>query len=1047
MVSDETVEDVCAGMEAVCAVGGALIGPGIVWGPLGLGKSEYAATAAQATSVTSWVSCRGAGVEHALRQASGLLAQADAGQHELGTVVLDDVVGVFTPESFVLIKELSSECARRNARLLITTRDVPPRGLLGDGSRFEIRGPREICIGPDDAQRIALARGVDVDRANAALSDSGGHVGLFLRLLDCDEAGRESHAGLESYLESVCQSSLEARALEVLRAAIVIGAGKLADLHACGVSADLHEVERLSEALPFVRLTGDSPSSRGFLVPQRLRMHLMGKSVESLGLGTRGLVPRVARLFADSARCDDAVRIAADYGDAGLLVDLLLRFDEGAMSLDPGTVVGALECVGLSRVMSDARLLVLGSDAALELDRFEEAVARARAARILAEHAGNHEVRSRALANELDSLRMLNCWTEALDLVRQVPVNSHGIAVTFEVAAAAGRLYMVVGAYENARTMFDLARSAAAVTPGRSAVGCMEQLELAESMLPALAEGEFSGSLVELSRVANSRHSSYARSVAALGNLAAALLESGRVERAQAIVESVYSRGTASSLAYFLPVLGCAQFAEGHEELGLATMAEGIAHALKLGAEAEAAQNRVYEAMLLRAAGRFDESLTSAERAFERLSLQDFMDFRRMAALEVAASLLAIGDSTAARAWAEPIASQGFGANLHHSFRAEMILAECDRREGDREAGVARIQAYADHLRSENSNFQAALYCRAFPHLLGMMAEVVGASGLPAHLVRMMPAEPAERCLAASRSSLPESEWSLLGQRLLGRGQFDAFVQRDGKPLCRVRLFGGLEVSVGDRAVRDRDWKKRKARTVFTMLVLRRGQELPRDQILDAVWPELPDDRAKNNFYVAWSVMKMALGGEDAASGPSPYVENKGGRCRIVRDAVRSDVDEFEEHLAAARDAEVAGNIDAAIDAYERLSVIYRAELLPGDLYDEWFAPYRERYRFEFIAAMLRMVDLQLGRDEPCEALVYARRALAVDPFREDLYQSLLRCQIAAGQRSAAIETFLQCRAQLADELGLDPSSETVALYQQILVMEERPRYDTFGLG
>ncbi|NTV10754.1 MAG: hypothetical protein HGA47_08255, partial [Zoogloea sp.] len=125
-----------------------------------------------------------------------------------------------------------------------------------------------------------------------------------------------------------------------------------------------------------------------------------------------------------------------------------------------------------------------------------------------------------------------------------------------------------------------------------------------------------------------------------------------------------------------------------------------------------------------------------------------------------------------------------------------------------------------------------------------------------------------------------------------------------------------------------------------------------------------------------------------------------------------------------------------------RLSAVYRGELLPGDLYDDWVAPLRDRYRFEFVAAMLRLVELYLERDDPCTALVFARRAVGVDPTREDLYQAMLRCQIAAGQRSAAVETFVQCKTQLAEELGLDPSAETVALYQQILVMEDVPRHD-----
>jgi DNA-binding SARP family transcriptional activator len=339
------------------------------------------------------------------------------------------------------------------------------------------------------------------------------------------------------------------------------------------------------------------------------------------------------------------------------------------------------------------------------------------------------------------------------------------------------------------------------------------------------------------------------------------------------------------------------------------------------------------------------------------------------------------------------------------------------------------------------------MYSRAFPDLLSMIAAAVGSADLPIHMIRMIPPENAERTLRASRTYLDSAEWAILGSRLLGEDQFDAFVERKGRPICRVRMFGGLEVKVGDRPVRERDWKKRKARTVFAMLVLNRGQEISRDQLLDHVWPDLPEDRAKNNFYVAWSSMKGALMGAESKAGPCPYIDGTAGRCRIIRDALRSDIDEFEELLAAGREGDTAGDGDKAIASYERLSAVYRGELLPGDLYDDWFAPLRDRYRFDFVAAMLRLVELYLERDDPCSALVFARRALGVDPTREDLYQATLRCQIAAGQRSAAVETFVQCKTQLAEELGLDPSAETVALYQQILVMEDVPRHDDYGVN
>jgi len=600
-------------------------------------------------------------------------------------------------------------------------------------------------------------------------------------------------------------------------------------------------------------------------------------------------------------------------------------------------------------------------------------------------------------------------------------------------------MLILAGEYDEAE---QLLRQALAVESGdpRFASDVRESSETL-ALIPCFARGDMFRTARALSPWAALDEGRLAQRVDSRGNLAAALVEVGRIERASAMLREILCIAGTSSLVCYLPVLGCAQFAEGLESVGLATMADGIAMAAEARAELEAAQNRVFQAMLLRAAGRAEDALTSAERAHERLCVQDYMDFRRLAALEVAASLLALGDPRAARAWAEPVVAAGFGENAHHAFRAAMILAECDRVNGDFEAGGARIAQHAQHVRSENSNFQAAMYARAFPGVLGMITGAVGAKDIPVHLLRMVPAESAERVLRASRGHLDSQEWATLGTRLMGEQQFDAFVRRGGRAICRVKVFGGLEVSIGDRMLHERDWKKRKARTLFAILVLNRGQEVAREQLLDHIWGDLSEERARNNFYVAWSTMKGALMGEQTKAGPCPYVDNSAGRCRIVPQYVRSDIDEFEELVSAGREAESEGDTAGAIEAYERVASVYRGELLPGDMYDDWFSPLRDRYRFDFLSTMLRLVDLLLERGDPSNALVFARRGLMVDPTREDFYQAALRCQIAAGQRSAAVETFVQCKTQLAEELGLDPSAGTIALYQQVLVMEERPRY------
>src|SRR5207253_8161126 len=59
-------------------------------------------------------------------------------------------------------------------------------------------------------------------------------------------------------------------------------------------------------------------------------------------------------------------------------------------------------------------------------------------------------------------------------------------------------------------------------------------------------------------------------------------------------------------------------------------------------------------------------------------------------------------------------------------------------------------------------------------------------------------------------------------------------------------------------------------------------------------------------------------------------------------------------------------------------------------------------------------------------------RWLALDPLSEEAYRRLMRVDLARGDASAALQVYANCRARLAEELGVKPSAETVALAAHI---------------
>jgi len=444
-----------------------------------------------------------------------------------------------------------------------------------------------------------------------------------------------------------------------------------------------------------------------------------------------------------------------------------------------------------------------------------------------------------------------------------------------------------------------------------------------------------------------------------------------------------------------------------------------------------------------RALGRHDESLQQAEEALSYFSDEDggSPTWVVRSKLEVAASRLALGETALAQSSVGHIvASLDILATPADALVADLVSAEASRRDNRFSSAVQSLTAHTEYILTESANWDLAMYIRAFPGLLGLVAAAVGVDRLPAHMLRMLMPEHARAALPLAREVLDDDAWRRLAVRLLGEDEAASLEATCGtEPLVHVRLFGGLEVVTPDGVVPDRAWRKRKARLLFMMLLVRQGRDVPRDVLLEHLWPDMDEERAKNNFYVIWSAMKRALL-PSGRSAPCPYVEHVGGICRVVRPLVRSDLDDFDDALAGLAEAEAAGDLPSALSAIQRLREIYRADLLPSEVYDDWFRQLRERCRVQFGDAMLRVSSMCRAAGDSAQAVQLVRAGLEQDPWREDLYQIAMRCQIDTGQRSGAVDMFMACRSKLSEDLGLDPSVETRRLYDEVLAMEESPR-------
>lgn len=978
-------------------------------------------------------------------------------------IVVDGLEGLATAEFAYSLLGLSRRVFGNHLRLLITCRrvDLWFEPSTHDVSRWVVeRDSLEF-----DAQQVAelaehvLGRALEPQDAEALCRSSTGQPALLILLLrhlalsdDCVEDAL-SHAPIDvsAHLERNITAEMGSDVLAVLGVASILGSGTVSQLVAAS-GTSVNSVMAAVEAVPLLRVTGRGHGCHGFV------LHDLACDVYR-----RAALQRWWR--ADSSYLVDAVKELAGRGDFHrvfrVLVDasqprLLAAWTEtlGFELLEDahlGLLESVLDCIPVATQAGSVRLLLVGALLKRAKGEFSEAMRRVAVAQRLAESQPDAEltrdclvVEARIRWDTAEYGSILPRLVRTFELVLAEKDYDTAVLMGGYLASAHAYLGNVQVGREHALQHAVLSRY-----PGVRPSTRVQALQSALFVLGFVC-GDIAASIDLLKEVMKESSCPAGLDIQCEANLAALLVETGRLREASRLTSRVRTRVAECGLRLLSDACvgtdATVHAGWGEDDCGERLMTEAIERTTCAEDHLSMEYNRIYRSTMRRACGRHDDALADAEDALAAFTEQEgsLPIMACLAQCEVAASFLALGDRARAAhlATKSRVLAEEWTA-AYHLLRADMILAEIERQQGDVDGAVARIAKHAEYIATESGNWQIAMYIRAFPGLLGIFAKAVGADALPGHMLRMLLPEHARPALEEAIGVESREGIERLAVRLLGRKEAAAIVKRlEGVPAVRVRLFGGMEIDTPNGRISDKDWRKRKARLLFAIIVLQRGKDLAREQLFEHLWPEMTEDRAKSNFYVIWSIMRRVLMGS-SAGGPCPFVEHQAGVCRIVPGMVTSDVADFEDALVAMRRADRAGDRDLACAAADEIAQHYRGELLPGELYDDWLAPIRDRYRHDYGDAMLRAAQLHHEAGDTEKALHMVRAGLSQDPWREDLYQAALRYLIHSGQRSGAIETYTACRSKLAEDLGLDPSVETRRLYDEILAMEEPLASDT----
>jgi len=219
-----------------------------------------------------------------------------------------------------------------------------------------------------------------------------------------------------------------------------------------------------------------------------------------------------------------------------------------------------------------------------------------------------------------------------------------------------------------------------------------------------------------------------------------------------------------------------------------------------------------------------------------------------------------------------------------------------------------------------------------------------------------------------------------------------------------------------------------KERLVLAVLLLHANEFVSRERLIDELWGPAPPPTAKKAVNVYISQLRKAL----ARNGHDPVSTADGG-YRLGVDDDKLDVARLRQLLAAARERESAGELEAAAELLREGLGLWRGPTLSGLLLESHGREEISQLDELRLTALMDRIDcdLALGRHE--EVLGELHVLVGEHPLRERLRAQQMLALYRADRQADALDAYQQARHDLIEELGIEPSESLQRLQQGIL--------------
>ena len=247
--------------------------------------------------------------------------------------------------------------------------------------------------------------------------------------------------------------------------------------------------------------------------------------------------------------------------------------------------------------------------------------------------------------------------------------------------------------------------------------------------------------------------------------------------------------------------------------------------------------------------------------------------------------------------------------------------------------------------------------------------------------------------------------------------------------MLRFNILGPLEVVSGEERVA---LAGAKPQAILALLLLRLGEEVTSDALIEALWADDAPATARASLQVHVSKLRKAM----AEHGQDALIETRGSAYVLLADPEQTDVARFTRMVAEGRDALTSGEASRARSLLTEALALWRGKPLTGldvpGISTAWTRQMEDRR--EQALAMRAEASLTIGLQ--AEAVIDLEEARGQQPLNERYAESLALALYGCGRQGDALNVLADVRRRLSEELGMEPGQALIDVERRILAAD-----------